>query len=65
MSTRGSLEKESTGILNVCLLSTFRFFFKTLCEDLDNTVIQEEITNDSDILPLYEGKVMALVKPSE
>lgn len=42
-----------------------RFFFKTLCEDLDNTVIQEEITNDSDILPLYEGKVMALVKPSE
>lgn len=49
--------------INECL--PCRFFFKTLCEDLDNAVIQEEITNDSDILPLYEGKVMALVKPAE
>lgn len=43
--------------------SSSRFFFKTLCED--NTVIQEEMTNDTDILPLFEGKVMALVRPLE
>ncbi|XP_055383005.1 axin isoform X2 [Condylostylus longicornis] len=43
----------------------FRFFFKTHCEDPDSPVIQEEIVNDSDILPLFEGKVMGLVKPSD
>lgn len=43
----------------------FRFFFKTHCEDPDCPVIQEEIVNDYDILPLFEGKVMGLVKPSD
>ncbi|CAG9763118.1 unnamed protein product [Ceutorhynchus assimilis] len=41
----------------------YRFFFKTVCEDLGNQVIQEEVSNDSDILPLWEGKIMAQVKP--
>lgn len=39
-----------------------RYFFKTKCDDVDNPVIQEEMCNDSDILPMYEGKVMATVK---
>lgn len=39
-----------------------RFFFKTKCDDIDNPVIQEEMCNDTDILPMYEGKVMATVK---
>lgn len=39
-----------------------RFFFKTRCDDEDNPIIQEEVNNDSDLLPLYEGKVMATVK---
>lgn len=43
----------------------YRFFFKTHCEDPDSPVIQEEIVNDNDILPLFEGKVMGLVKPSD
>ncbi|XP_037947244.1 axin isoform X2 [Teleopsis dalmanni] len=43
----------------------YRFFFKTHCEDPDSPVIQEEIVNDLDILPLFEGKVMGLVKLSE
>ncbi|XP_020715291.1 axin isoform X1 [Ceratitis capitata] len=43
----------------------FRFFFKTHCEDPESPVIQEEIVNDGDILPLFEGKVMGLVKPSD
>ncbi|CAH0564301.1 unnamed protein product [Brassicogethes aeneus] len=39
----------------------YRFFFKTVCEEFQ--VIHEEVTNDGDILPLWEGKVMAQVKP--
>ncbi|XP_025829569.1 axin-1 isoform X2 [Agrilus planipennis] len=41
----------------------YRYFFKTECEDLDNQIIQEEVSNDSDIVPLLEGKIMAQVKP--
>ncbi|XP_060521598.1 axin-1 isoform X2 [Cylas formicarius] len=41
----------------------YRFFFKTVCEDLGNQVIQEEVSNDGDVLPLWEGKIMAQVKP--
>ncbi|XP_015595328.1 axin isoform X2 [Cephus cinctus] len=44
---------------------SYRYFFKTECEDLDMKVIQEEITDDADILPLWEGKVMAQVKAFE
>ncbi|GAB0094956.1 Axin [Sergentomyia squamirostris] len=44
----------------------FRFFFKTKDpEDPENPVIHEEIVSDSEILPLFEGKVMGLVKPFE
>jgi axin 1 len=39
-----------------------RFFFKTRCDDDDNPIIQEEILNDSDVLPLFDEKVMATVK---
>ncbi|KAG7187893.1 hypothetical protein KM043_013862 [Ampulex compressa] len=35
---------------------SYRYFFKTECEDLDTKVIQEEITDDSEVLPLWEGK---------
>ncbi|KAG5681122.1 hypothetical protein PVAND_010582 [Polypedilum vanderplanki] len=40
----------------------YRFFFKTRCEDEDNPIIQEEVVNDSDVLPLFDDKVMATVK---
>nr|XP_032519216.1 axin isoform X1 [Danaus plexippus plexippus] len=43
----------------------YRYFFKTECADLDNTVIQEEVSSDGDTLPMYEGKVMARVKSIE
>ncbi|XP_046959485.1 axin isoform X2 [Vanessa cardui] len=43
----------------------YRYFFKTECADLDNTVIQEEVSNDNDTLPMFEGKVMARVKSVE
>ncbi|PSN42646.1 hypothetical protein C0J52_08695 [Blattella germanica] len=44
---------------------SYRYFFKTECDDLDTRVIQEEITDDNEILPLWEGKIMAQVKPVE
>ncbi|CAG9857901.1 unnamed protein product [Phyllotreta striolata] len=43
----------------------YRYFFKTLCYELDNQVIQEEVTNDCQVLPLWEGKIMAQVKTIE
>ncbi|XP_072931703.1 axin-like [Epargyreus clarus] len=43
----------------------YRYFFKTECADLDNTVIQEEVSSDGDTLPMFEGKVMARVKSIE
>ncbi|CAH2106094.1 unnamed protein product [Euphydryas editha] len=43
----------------------YRYFFKTECADLDNTVIQEEVSNDNDTLPMFEGKIMARVKSAE
>lgn len=42
----------------------FRFFFKTRCDDEDSPVIQEEFSNDSDILPLFDGKVMGIIVKS-
>ncbi|XP_063229869.1 axin isoform X2 [Bacillus rossius redtenbacheri] len=44
---------------------SYRYFFKTECDDLDMKVIQEEIVDDNEVLPLWEGKVMAQVKPIE
>ncbi|KAE8747590.1 Axin [Frankliniella occidentalis] len=41
----------------------YRYFFKTNCEELDMQVIQEEVTDDNDLVPLWEGKIMAQVKP--
>ena len=41
----------------------FRYFFK--CEDPDLTAVQEEITEDCAVLPLWEGKVKAAVKALE
>ncbi|KAF4522833.1 hypothetical protein B566_EDAN008095 [Ephemera danica] len=43
----------------------YRYFFKTECEDFDTRVIHEEVMDDSEILPLWEGKIMAQVKPVE
>lgn len=46
-------------------ISFRRFFFKTTCDDPDNPVIQVEIDNDADLLPLLDGKVDCKVKEYE
>ena len=38
-----------------------RFFFKTYCSELDN-VVYEEISGDTQTLPLYEGKIVAHIE---
>lgn len=42
-----------------------RYFFKTICEELDSSVIQEEVVGDMDLLPFIDGKVKGVVKPAE
>ncbi|XP_065342076.1 axin-1 isoform X2 [Cloeon dipterum] len=44
---------------------TYRYFFKTECDDVDTKVVNEEVMDDNEIVPLMEGKVMAQVKPVE
>lgn len=46
--------------LNCRILFFCRFFFKTVCEEIDGP-IHEEIINDLDILPLFEGIIMGKV----
>ncbi|XP_076064062.1 protein axin isoform X3 [Oratosquilla oratoria] len=41
----------------------YRFFFKKQCKEFG--VIQEEITDDNEILPLYEGRVFAQVRKAD
>lgn len=50
--------------LVIFFIRPIRFFFKTRCDDDENPIIQEEICNDAEVLPLFEGKVMATVKPA-
>ena len=51
---------------NVSIMSVFccRYFFKTHTDnnDFDSDVVWEEIKEDSCILPLFEGKVVAKVE---
>ncbi|XP_011305262.1 axin isoform X1 [Fopius arisanus] len=44
---------------------SYRYFFTTECEDVDTKIIQEEITDDTEVLPLWEGKIKAQVKALE
>lgn len=61
-------------IFNLCLYSGlsnsiiyfrffFRCFFQTTCDDLENpTVVQEEVVNDADMVPIYDGKIIATLR---
>jgi len=43
----------------------YRYFFKTECRDFASGVIQEEVTEDSAPLPLWDGKVHGQVMSRE
>ncbi|XP_071536533.1 uncharacterized protein [Panulirus ornatus] len=42
---------------------SYRFFFKKQCEEFG--VIQEEITEDTEILPLFDGKIFAQIRKAD
>jgi len=39
-----------------------RYFFKKASDEFDSGVVLEEVTEDSDILPLWDGKIIAKVE---
>ncbi|KAF2366860.1 RGS domain [Trinorchestia longiramus] len=41
----------------------YRFFFKKHCEEFG--VIQEEMTEDEEVLPLYEGRIFAQIRKAD
>lgn len=41
----------------------YRFFFKKQCEEFG--VIQEEVTDDQEILPLFDGKIFAQIRKAD
>ncbi|KAA0186127.1 putative Axis inhibition protein axin, partial [Fasciolopsis buskii] len=44
---------------------SFRYFFKKFSNEFGSGVVHQEITNDSCVLPLWEGKVVAKVERIE
>lgn len=38
------------------------YFFKKACDEFETGVVKEEINNDDEVLPLWEGKVVAKVE---
>ena len=47
------------------LICFCRYFFKKASNEFDSGVILEEVTNDNDELPLWEGKVVGKVEKVE
>ncbi|XP_014668640.1 PREDICTED: axin-1-like [Priapulus caudatus] len=44
---------------------TYKYFFKKASDEFGTGVVNEEITDDNDILPLWEGKIFAKVESIE
>jgi hypothetical protein len=40
----------------------YRYFFKKACDDFKTGVVNEEITDENEILPLWDGKILAQVE---
>ena len=45
-----------------CICLWCRYFFKKACDEFDSGVVLEEVMDDSDILPLWDGKIIAKVE---
>lgn len=43
----------------------FRYFFKTASDDFGTGCVHEEVGDDSVVLPLWEGKVIARVERTD
>ena len=45
--------------------SSYRYFFKTVSTEFESGVVHEEVTDDNEVLPLWEGKVVGKVEKIE
>ncbi|GIY60547.1 axin-1 [Caerostris darwini] len=43
----------------------YRYFFKRYCNEFGTNVVFEEITDDEEVLPLWDGKIFALIEEIE
>ncbi|XP_064477783.1 axin-2-like [Ornithodoros turicata] len=43
----------------------YRYFFKRSCQEFGTDVVSEEISDDNEVLPLWEGKIFATIEPIE
>lgn len=41
----------------------YRYFFRRSCQEFGTDVVSEEISDDNEVLPLWEGKIFAMVEP--
>jgi len=48
-------------MLLLCMLFS-RYFFKTVCDEFESGVVNEEVTCDNAVLPMWEGKVVGKVE---
>lgn len=46
---------------NVLSFDFFRYFFKKRSNEFESEVVFEEISNDDEVLPLWDGKIVAKV----
>ncbi|GBM06942.1 hypothetical protein AVEN_239651-1 [Araneus ventricosus] len=53
--------------LKSCLIKkgNFKYFFKHACNDFGTGVVFEEISDDNEVLPLWEGKVLCIIEPMD
>lgn len=50
-----------TEILKMSLFDFCRYFFKKRSNEFESEVVFEEISNDDEVLPLWDGKIVAKV----
>ncbi|KAH7968242.1 hypothetical protein HPB52_007173 [Rhipicephalus sanguineus] len=41
----------------------YRYFFQRSCQEFGTDAVSEGISDDNEILPVWEGKIFAMVEP--
>lgn len=49
-------------IMRMLICSVLRYFFKKASNEFESGVVHEEVASDSDLLPLWEGKVVGKIE---
>ncbi|XP_015922247.2 axin-1 [Parasteatoda tepidariorum] len=46
----------------LCRKGVFRYYFKRYCNEFETRIVYEELTDDKQILPLFDGYVFAMIE---